>query len=79
MAGHGSWSLRPSSGLLSLGLGPSPDPAWDRAQGSPGLEPSHQGPCPAHVSTMLAVRKFTLFYFMLPYLMLWFGYLTMFM
>ena len=26
------WSLDPSPGLPAPGLGPGPDPAWDRAQ-----------------------------------------------
>ena len=30
------WSLDPSPGLPAPGLGPGPDRAWDRAQGSPG-------------------------------------------
>ena len=46
-AGLGPWSLGPSPGLPAPGLGPSPDPAWDRAQGSPGLGPRLQGPGPA--------------------------------
>ena len=55
VAGLGSWSLGLSPGLPAPGLGPGPDPAWDRAQGSPGLGPRLQGPCPAHVSALLAI------------------------
>jgi hypothetical protein len=53
------------------GLGPGPDRAWDRAQGSPGLGPRLPGPGPAHASALLAIyvyifytnlRYFTLFY-----------------
>ena len=43
VAGLGPWSLGPSPGLPAPGLGPGPDPAWDRAQGSPGLGPRLQG------------------------------------
>ena len=55
MAGLGPWSLGPSPGLPAPGLGPGPDPAWDRAQGSPGLGPRLEGLCPAHVSALLTV------------------------
>ena len=41
-AGLGPWSLGPSPGLLAPGLGPGPDQAWDRAQGT--LEASGAGP-----------------------------------
>ena len=48
------------------GLGPGPDRAWDRAQGSPGLGPRLQGPGPAHVSALLAIYVY-IFYANLLY------------
>ena len=51
----GSWSLGPSPVLPARCLGPGPDPAWDWAQGSPGLWPRFQGLCPAHLSALLII------------------------
>ena len=61
----GPWSLGPSPGLPAPGLGPGPDRAWDRAQGSPGLGLRLQGPCPAHVSALLSIYVY-IFYANLP-------------
>ena len=51
------WSLGPSPGLPAPGLGPGPDPAWDRAQGSPGLGPRLQGPGPAGNRSLLSTNR----------------------
>ena len=51
------WSLGPSPGLPAPGLGPGPDPAWDRAQGSPGLGPRLQGPSPAANRPLMSANR----------------------
>ena len=57
------WSLGPSPGLPAPGLGPGPDPAWDRAQGSPGLGPRLQGPSPATNRPLLSAKRPLMFLF----------------
>ena len=51
------WSLGPSAGLPAPGLGPGPDPAWDQAQGSPGLGPRLQGLGPAANRPLLSANR----------------------
>lgn len=52
-AGLGPWSLGPTPELPAPGLGPGPDRAWVRAQGSPRLRPWLRGSGPPLTVTLI--------------------------